>query len=135
MPNMQLTHINAGVAIYQSGKFLLVQEKNPKCYGQWNWPAGHVDEGTTIEDSAIREVKEELGLVVELVGKVDIFEQKKNPYVPMHLFAGKILSGELSPAEDEILAAQWFTLEEIKNLETRDPWVLEGAKLIIDKHR
>lgn len=128
-----MTHINAGVAIYQDGKFLLVQEKNPKCYGQWNWPAGRVDVGSTIESSAVREVKEETNFTVELLEKVDIFEQEKNPYVPMHLFFGRIIDGTLKFPEDELLAVQWFSLEEIQSLDIRDPWVLNGAKMILEK--
>lgn len=133
MTDIVMTHINAGVAIYQGGKFLLVQEKNPKCYGQWNWPAGRVDVDSTIADSAIREVKEETNFTVELLEKVDIFEQEKNPYVPMHLFVGKIIGGVLQFPEDELLAVQWFSLEEIQSLDVRDPWVMNGAKMIADK--
>ena len=41
--------------------------------------------------------------------------------------------GELTPDENEILVAQWFTLDEIKQLHTRDPWVLGGAELLAGK--
>lgn len=133
MAEIVKTHINAGVAVYQDGKFLLVQEKNPKCYGEWNWPAGRVDVGSSIEESAVREVKEETNFTVELSGKVDIFEQEKNPYVPMHLFAGKIVGGSLVFPTDELLDARWFTLDEIRELDIRDPWVLQGAEALIKK--
>jgi 8-oxo-dGTP pyrophosphatase MutT (NUDIX family) len=130
MPEILKTHINAGVAIYADAKFLLVQEKNPKCYGQWNWPAGRVDVGSTIEQSAVREVAEETGFLVRLIAKVDIFEQALNPYVPMHLFLGEIVGGELKVSEDEILDARWFSLEELEALPVRDPWVVNGARMI-----
>lgn len=35
----------AGCIIVRDNKILMVKEAKKKCYGQWNFPAGHVDEG------------------------------------------------------------------------------------------
>lgn len=43
----------AGVVIKQDGKYLLLQEKQPKAYMLWNFPAGKVDIGETFEQTAI----------------------------------------------------------------------------------
>jgi ADP-ribose pyrophosphatase YjhB (NUDIX family) len=48
----------AACLIKRDGKYLLVQEKQPKAYGLWNLPAGKVDEGYTIEETAIKEAKD-----------------------------------------------------------------------------
>jgi len=61
------TPIAAGVVIKQNNKYLLVQERMTSQYGLWNWPAGKVDVGETIEEAAIREGKEETGYDVELI--------------------------------------------------------------------
>lgn len=129
MPEIVQTHVVAGVVLRKGDTFLLVQEKNPKCYGQWNWPAGKVDVGSTIEETAVREVAEETGYEITLTRKLDIFAQESNPYVPMHLFLGEIISGELHIAEDELLDARWCTLAEMESLQLRDPWVLVGARM------
>ena len=39
---LAMTFVVAGEKKEKDGKFLLVQEKQPKAYGLWNLPAGHV---------------------------------------------------------------------------------------------
>jgi len=123
----------AGAVIKKDNKYLLVQEKQPKAYGLWNFPAGHVDLGDTIEQTAVKEAKEESGYDVELVGKIDIFQEQATEAVK-HAFAARIIGGELNYPADEILDAQWFTYEQILQMkdQLRDPWIL-GAISILDK--
>jgi len=56
----------------KSGKYLLVQEAQPKVYGLWNLAAGHVDKGESIEKAAVREAKEETGLDVRSTNSLTI---------------------------------------------------------------
>ena len=44
----------AGCIIVRDNKILMVKEAKKKCYGQWNFPAGHVDELEKITDAAVR---------------------------------------------------------------------------------
>jgi 8-oxo-dGTP diphosphatase len=117
----------AGCVIIKDGKYLLVKEKIPHAYGLWNWPAGKVEEGATIEETAIKEVREETGYDVELVKKVGIFQDNEKEAVK-HLFLANIIAGELAFPEDEILDAQWFALGEIKQMKDklREGWILDG---------
>lgn len=111
------------------GKYLLVQEMQPKVYGLWNLPAGHVDKGETIEDAAAREVKEETGLDVELGDKIGIYHETIESPV-RHAFAAKIIGGELKAQPDEILDAKWFSFDEITNMKQdgklRVDWIYEA---------
>lgn len=66
---MVLAGVVAGCVIKKDGNYLLVQERQPKVYGKWNLPAGHVDKDETIEQAAVREAKEETGYEVELIKK------------------------------------------------------------------
>ena len=43
----------------------MVQEAKEKYYGQWNFPAGHIEDGENMLEGAIREVKEETGITVK----------------------------------------------------------------------
>jgi ADP-ribose pyrophosphatase YjhB (NUDIX family) len=43
--------------------------------GHWSMPGGFVDLGETVERAAIREVREELDLVVELTGLVGVYSR------------------------------------------------------------
>jgi ADP-ribose pyrophosphatase YjhB (NUDIX family) len=106
------TFMVAGVVLKKEGKYLLVQEKKPQCYGKWNLPAGKVDEGYSIEETAIKEAKEETGYDIELIRKIGVYQDKVDEPVK-HAFEAKIIGGELSIPKNEILAAKWFTLQEI----------------------
>jgi 8-oxo-dGTP diphosphatase len=119
--------IVAGVVIKKDGKYLLVQEKQPKAYGLWNLPAGRVDVGDTIEQTAIKEAKEETGYDVKLVKKLGVFQELATESVK-HPFEAEIIGGSLVFPEDEILAAQWFTFTEIKEMKDklRNRWVLDA---------
>ena len=123
--------IVAGVVLKQDGKYLLVQEKQPKVYGLWNLPAGHVDQGETIEAAAVREAKEEVGLDVELIGKIDIFQDPVTMSTK-HAFEAKIIGGQLKFPEDEILDARWFSFEEIQNMkdQLRSNWIFDSITML-----
>jgi ADP-ribose pyrophosphatase YjhB (NUDIX family) len=64
--------IIAGCIIVKENKILMVKEAKKKCYGQWNFPAGHVEENELIMDAAIRETYEETGCKVNLTGVLPI---------------------------------------------------------------
>ena len=118
--------IVAGCLVKKDDKYLLVQEKQPKVYGLWNLPAGYVDKGESIEDAAIREVKEETGFDVELGAEIAIYhESTKKPV--KHIFSATITGGQLTPQENEILDVKWLFYEEIKELndsgKLRAPWI------------
>lgn len=132
MPTSQLIHIVAGCLIRQDDKYLLVQEKQPKAYGLWNLPAGHVDEGETIEVAAVREAYEETGYHVTLTNQIRIEHAAATKPV-LHAFAATITGGELKPDPNELLDAQWLTRDEIKTLQDqgqiRDGWAWRVVEL------
>jgi len=121
----------AGVVLRQDEKYLLVQEKQPKAYGLWNLPAGKVDVGETLEEAAIREAKEEVGLDVELIQKIGIFQDTATEAVK-HAFEAKIIGGELKYPEDEMLDAKWLTFEEVNEFKDkmRSNWVFDAINIV-----
>lgn len=127
----QMVSMVAGVIIKQSDKYLLVQEGEPRIFGLWNFPAGHIDVGESIEEAAIREVKEKVGYKVELVKKIGIFQKSVNEPVK-HVFEAKIISGELKFPVNEILDVKWFSFEEIINMKDNlrnSDWIIETINI------
>ncbi len=117
----------------EDGKYLLVQEKQPKVYGLWNLPAGHVDKGEEIESAAIREVKEETGYDVELGDKIGIYHETVESPV-RHAFIANITGGELRIQPDEILDVAWFSFDEITNMKNegklRVEWIYDAMSRV-----
>lgn len=127
------TPVAAGAVIKQNNKYLLVQESMPSQYGLWNWPAGKVDVGETIEEAAIREGKEETGYDVELIRELGIW-QDNTKHAAAHAFEAKIIGGELNFPKDELLDVKWFTKEEIYSMKDklRTSWII-GAIEALEK--
>lgn len=118
----------AGCLVEKDGRYLLVQEKQPKVYGLWNLPAGHVDKGETIQQAAVREAKEESGYDVELGGQIGLFHEDVGRPVK-HIYQAHVTGGELQIQESEILDAKWLSFEEIRRLQSsgklRAEWIWE----------
>jgi 8-oxo-dGTP pyrophosphatase MutT (NUDIX family) len=116
----------ASCLLKQDGKYLLVQERQPKAYGLWNLPAGHVDKGEEIETTAIREVKEETGFDIRLIKEIALYHESAKQAVK-HVFAADIIGGKLMSLNDEIMDIRWLTFNQIKDLyedgKLRAPWV------------
>ena len=63
--------VGVGVVVWHGDRFLLIKRGKPPRQGQWSIPGGGQELGESLEEAAIREVREETGLRVEIVGLVD----------------------------------------------------------------
>ena len=99
--------------IYQHPKILLGLKKRGFGEGLWNGFGGKVQEGEDIEESVIREVKEEAGIDVQDLEKRAFleFRFKTGEMLDCHLFVADNFSGE--PAESEEMKPQWFHIDEV----------------------
>lgn len=61
-------HFTASALIINDGKVLLLHHKK---LGVWLYPGGHVEKNETPEQAVTREVKEETGLDIEIMGEKD----------------------------------------------------------------
>lgn len=105
-----------GGIVEKDGKVLLVQEKQEKCYGKWNIPAGHLDFNESIKQGAIREIKEETGCDVELNGILYIANRiLDDDLFIMIIFSTKLVNENIKYDKSEILDVQWFSYDEIMN--------------------
>jgi len=134
MTDLQTLKLVAGCILQKEGKYLLVQEKLPKAYGKWNLPAGHVDPGESTAAAAVREVQEETGLTVA-VDKEVFSEAIPERGREFHIFAAKIVGGTLVVQPDEIMDAQWFSLDEIYQLQKDDQLRSEWMVRAIENSR
>jgi len=123
----------AGIVLKKDGKYLLLQEKQPKAYGLWNFPAGRVDIGESLEEAATRETKEESGYDVKIIKQIKIFHAESTDVVK-HVFEAEIVGGELNFSKEEMLDAGRFSFEEIKGMKDKlrgkDNWIIESISIL-----
>mgnify|MGYP001569027627 CR=1 FL=1 len=96
-------------------KILLGMKKRGFGMGRWNGFGGKVEEGETIEEAAIREMKEECGVTIGQMEKVGVhefeFEKNRGEILKVHVFRVDAFDGE--PVETEEMRPQWFTIDAI----------------------
>ena len=110
--------IVAGSLIVRDNKILMVQEAKKSCYGQWNFPAGHVDEEELITDAAIREAFEETGCKIKLTGVLPISTVvlPNGETVVIVKFTADVIEENIKIDESEQLDVQWLDLNKVKNM-------------------
>mgnify|MGYP000481215278 FL=1 len=105
-----------GGIIEKEGKYLLVQEAKKKCYEKWNFPAGHLDFNESLEQGAIREIKEETGCDVKLDGVCYVANRiLEDDLLVMIVFNAKLINENIEFDKEEILDVKWFDYDEIVN--------------------
>ena len=123
---------SCGCIIIKNKKVLLVYEKNRNF---WGFPKGHMEEGENEIQTALREVKEEVGLEVE------IDEQKRytlNYIIKDEIDKTTVLyiatpkSEEIIIQESEIQNIKWCDFDEALNTLTFENWKEMFKKVIKD---
>ena len=105
-----------GGIIEKEGKYLLVQEAKKKCYEKWSLPAGHLEFNESLEQGAIREIKEETGCDVKLDGVCYVANRiLEDDLLVMIVFNAKLINENIEFDKEEILDVKWFDYDEIVN--------------------
>lgn len=68
-------YVGVGAVILDGGKVLIVKRKYDPLAGQWSLPGGGVELGETLEDSIVREMREETGLEIEVGPVIEVFDR------------------------------------------------------------
>jgi ADP-ribose pyrophosphatase YjhB (NUDIX family) len=115
-----------GLVIDSTGtKGLLIGRRDLKDQSRerllWSLPKGHIEEGETPEQAAIREVQEETGIESEIsreLGVIDFWFMAGGNRIhkTVHHFLFKEIGGELTPQITEVDDVGWFPLTEIVEL-------------------
>lgn len=90
--------------------------------GHWGIPKGHVENGETEEETAVREVYEETGVrtaVVPGFREMITYSPKSNVVKDVIFFIGEIKGGSVTPQLSEVDEVAWINTDESLRLITR----------------
>jgi len=119
--------VGVGAVIIEAGRerdarVVLVKRAHPPIQGQWSIPGGALEVGELVREAAVREAREETGLIVEpgdLLGVYDRVVRHADGRVQYHYvlvdFLCRVVGGKLQAAGDAA-EARWFTREELPPL-------------------
>lgn len=118
--------IGLGAIVWKDGKVLMVQRGRPPRQGIWSLPGGLQMLGETVADGIRREIREETGIEIDLLGLVEVVDSvQQDPagQVLYHFtiidYAARWRSGE-AIAGDDAAAVAWIDPAELHKLETWD---------------
>ena len=133
MSNQLRKEKSCGCIIIDGNKnVLLIYEKNRNF---WGFPKGHVELEENEIETALREVKEETGLDVEIDEKrryVLNYQIRDEIDKTTVLYVAKPLNTEVIKQESEIEDAKWCSFNEALNTLTFDNWKELFSKVIAD---
>ncbi|MDT5155154.1 MAG: hypothetical protein QOI01_6887, partial [Mycobacterium sp.] len=84
----------------------------------WSLPKGHIEQGETAEQTAIREVAEETGIqgsVLAALGSIDYWfvTEGRRVHKTVHHYLMRFLDGELSDEDVEVTEVAWVPLADL----------------------
>lgn len=124
----------ASVSIFSDDKVLIIKENKPTAINKWNFPSGRIEYGEDILYAARREVKEETGLEVKLIGTTGVYNfisNTKDQVILFH-FIGEVTGGSLNLAEGEVSDSKWINVNELVTFENEDLRETSVIKQIVD---
>lgn len=119
---------SCGIVVFNDGKVLMIHQN----VGHWGLPKGHVEEGETEEETAIREVFEETGISADIIPgfrKMITYQVKENTIKDVVYFVGTTSEVNTLAQECEVSEVKWINIDEALNKITHsdDRSVLESA--------
>ena len=108
------------VVDHESGAAAVIGRLDRRGRLLWSLPKGHIEEGETAEQAAVREVEEETGIigcVVAPLGTIDFWfvAEDRRVHKTVHHFLLRATGGELSDEDIEVAEVAWVPLGELES--------------------
>ena len=98
-------------------KVILIEKRGrPPFMDQYSLPGGHVDYGETVEEGALRELREETFLEANLLGILGVYSDPERDPRGQRIstvFIAECVHNDKPKAGDDAKSAQWMNLGEI----------------------
>lgn len=131
--------VGVGAVVWKDDRILLIRRGHPPRQGSWSLPGGRQKLGETVDEAALREIREETGVairILDIAGVVDLIEWVDGAidyhYTVIDVVA-EWTAGE-AVAGDDAAAVTWATLDDLPTYELT-PKMLEIIALAALKRR
>lgn len=106
------------VVVEHEGKIMLGKRNIDPGRGMWSIPGGYVNRGERLEAAAVREIKEETNLDVQIEGLIGLYSEVDNPYVLIVYRASVIAHdvSEIARQPEEVSELAFFSPGELPEL-------------------
>ena len=118
--------VGLGAIVWKDDRVLMVQRGNPPRAGIWSLPGGAQHLGETVQAGIHREIAEETGVRIELLGLVDVIDSVQRDAAGRVLyhytiidFAARWAAGE-SVAGDDAAAVAWVDPADLHRMDLWD---------------
>jgi len=115
--------VGVGAVVVQDGQVLLILRANEPSRGRWSIPGGTVELGETLAQAAIREVREECRVEVEIgcvLSTFDLIQREEKGQIRYHYvlidLAARYVGGE-PVASTDALEVRWVREAEFDELD------------------
>ena len=124
----------AVVVVNKMGQVLILKRASHSAAypNHWNFPGGSLDEGETPSEAAIRELREETGLMVSKP-YLNHFETRTLPKITIYYFITGEYQGQVA-INSESSDYKWVSLKELEefNMIPMSPQVVENIKYYME---
>ena len=111
---MEKINVAAAIITKENKYFIAKRNKNKHLGGFYEFPGGKQDDNETLQETVIREIKEELNVYVSVGKKLCEEHYRDEKFnVHLHYFFCTIISGDIVLKEHEDSA--WVSKEEFQN--------------------
>jgi 8-oxo-dGTP diphosphatase len=110
--------IGAAGAVVHQGRVLMVRHTYGEKKGRWALPGGYATHDERIDQTAVREVREETGLAAEVVDVIGLRTRyTEHGGAVFVLFRLRPLSGQPAPDGVEVDRTAWFSAADVEAMD------------------
>lgn len=119
-PNKKELRVVCAVISDEEGRYLVAKRPAGKALaGKWEFPGGKVDPGEDPREALRREIREEMGATIGVLGALkEAIHHYEAVSIRLLPFLAHVQSGELRALEHEEI--RWVSLQELDNLDLAD---------------
>lgn len=127
---MKTSKVTADAIIIKNNRVLLVKRKNGPFKGMWALPGGHVEYNEAVENTVVREAKEETGLDVHPYKLTGIYSKPGRDPRGHYITVGYLCKtkNHKAVAGDDAAYVKWWPLNALPKLAFDHKDIISDAK-------